>query len=140
MWQVHGLPAQPRLTVQRSAEFHKPGDIGNRVVDQVPVARPGDVHRLVKVGGFGRVDGHKLDLAPVDGRKLEAANGLLRFRQHFRRERGAQLEFSFKRTQGLGQVGGLCMGRQSGGVMAHNDSITTPKRGIGQLSRVCRRE
>ena len=83
------------------------------------------MHRLVQVGGGGRVDGDKLDLAPVDGRQLEVVNGARGFGEDIGREFGAHLELRFQGLEGLGQRGASGLGIQGDVLVAHIASITT---------------
>ncbi len=69
-----------RLRVQGAAGSDEGGDVGDGVPDPVAGAPPGQVHRLVEVGGGGRVDGEEGEVGDVvrrQGGRLRRALRLL---------------------------------------------------------------
>ena len=58
-------PRRLRLEVDRVAGRDERGDVGDRVVHDVPVAVAREVHRLVEVARAGRVDRHERDVGAV---------------------------------------------------------------------------
>ena len=101
---VERHPPAVCLEVDRPSRHDERGDIGDRIGDQKPESVPGQVHRLIKVTGAGRIDGDQLDVGAIKIRKDRARGRLFGGGEHRRVEILAYAHRCADGGQSVGQV------------------------------------
>ncbi|CAM5257879.1 hypothetical protein SALBM311S_03875 [Streptomyces alboniger] len=130
--EVEGGRPPVGLRVQGRTGYDERGDVGDGVPDAVAGAPPGQVHRLVQVGGAGGVDGEERDVRGVLGGEHGCLRRALGLGEHLRRETLGHREFGAQCGEGGPERGFGCAG--------HADAAAGHTASVGPVRRISSEE